>query len=126
MLIYPEKYLKNVKEITIDFLRENNIKAIILDVDNTLIDLDRNLLDGVQKWCENLKKQGIKFYILSNTNKKDKVQKVADTLKIPYINFAKKPLKGGFKKIQKEFNIENSREIAVARRSDFYRYNWSK
>lgn len=115
MLIYPEKYLKNVKEIKIDFLKENNIKALILDVDNTLIDLDRNLLEGAKEWCEELKKIGIKFYILSNTNKKDKVQKVAEELQIPYINFAKKPLKGGFKKIQKEFNIENSREIAVVR-----------
>ena len=25
MLIYPDKYLNNVKEITIDFLKENNL-----------------------------------------------------------------------------------------------------
>lgn len=123
MLLYPKEYLKNVKEITIGKLRKNNIKALILDVDNTLIDIDKNLLEGVKEWCEDLKKQGIKFYILSNTNKKEKVKKVAEDLEVPYINFAKKPLKGGFKKIQKELKIENSIEIGVVRRSNIYRYN---
>ena len=44
MLIYPDEYLENVKEITIEFLQKNDIKALILDIDNTLIDFDRNLL----------------------------------------------------------------------------------
>ncbi len=44
MLIYPKAYLENVTKITLEFLKENNIKAIILDIDNTLIDFDKNLL----------------------------------------------------------------------------------
>lgn len=126
MLIYPDKYLNNVKEITIDFLKKNNIKGLILDVDNTLINFDKELLDGVEFWCEDLKKQGIKFYILSNTNKKDKVEKVSKELDIPYINFAKKPFKRGFLRVQKIFGIENSKEIAVVRRPNIYRCNRSK
>ena len=105
MLIYPNKYLKNVKEITIELLRENNIKALILDVDNTLIDFNRKLLEGIEDWCINLKKEGIQFYILSNTNKIEKVEKVSKELDIPYISFAKKPLKTGFMKIQKILKI---------------------
>lgn len=126
MLIYPDKYLKNIKEITIEMIQENNIKAIILDVDNTLIDFDRKLLEGAKEWCNRLKSQGIKFYILSNTNKKEKVEKVSKELDIPYIYFAKKPLKTGFKKIQRILEIENSREIAAARRPNFYRCSRSK
>ena len=126
MLIYPDNYVKNVKEITLDFLKENNIKALILDVDNTLIDLNRRLLEGVKDWCDNLKNSVIKFYILSNTNKRDKVEKVSKELGIPYISFAKKPLKMGFLKIQKELNIENPKQIAVARRSNIYRCNRCK
>lgn len=126
MLIYPDIYLENVIKITIEFLRENNIKGIILDLDNTLIKTDRSLLDGVKTWCESLKKQGIKFYILSNTNKIEKVEKASKELEVPYINFAKKPLKGGFLKIQKIFGIENSREIAAVRRPNIYRCDRSK
>ncbi len=120
MLIYPDIYLENVKKITLEFLKENNIKGLILDLDNTIIKTDRSILDGAKEWCENLKKQGIKFYILSNTNKIEKVEKASKELNVPYINFAKKPFKGGFLKIQKIFEIENSREIAVVRRSNIY------
>ncbi len=106
MNIYPNAYLKNVQEITIEFLKENNLKALILDVDNTLIDYYKNLSEEKIQWAENLKKQGIILYILSNTNKKPKVEMVAKKLEIPFENFAKKPSKKGFIKIQRKINIK--------------------
>lgn len=112
MMIYPKIYLENVTKITIEFLKENSLKAIILDIDNTLIDFDKVLLNGVKEWCNNLKRQDIKFYILSNTNKKEKVEKVAKELEIPYTMFAKKPFKKGFQKAKENLKLENS-EIAV-------------
>ena len=69
MKLYPNLYLNNLKEITIELLRKNNIKGLILDIDNTLIDFDKKLLEGCEEWCDNLKAQGIKMCILSNTNK---------------------------------------------------------
>ena len=104
MFLYPKAYFKNVREITYEFLSQNNIKALILDVDNTLIDYDRNLPEENIAWANEMKKYGIKLYILSNTNKKDKVDNVSKKLNIPYINFAKKPLKGGFIKVKKLLN----------------------
>lgn len=112
MLIYPKVYLENITKITIDFLKENGIKALILDIDNTLLDFDKNLLEGAEEWCNNLKGQGIKFYILSNTNKKEKVEKVSKQLDIPYIMFAKKPFKSGFLRVKNELRLETS-QIAV-------------
>ena len=106
MNIYPNAYLSSVKEITIQFFLENKIKVLILDVDNTLIDYYKNLSDDVIQWAKELQGQGIKMYILSNTNKKEKVQKVANELEIPYKLFARKPSKKGFLKIQKESNVE--------------------
>lgn len=73
----------------------------------------RNYLNGAKDWCNNLKSYGIKFYILSNTNKKEKVEKVAKELDLPYSMFAKKPLKKGFLEAQKNLNLE-SNQIAVA------------
>ncbi len=112
MLIYPKAYLKNVQEITIQFLKKNKIKALILDVDNTLIDYHKNLSDEVVKWALEIQGQGIKMYILSNTNKKKKVEMVANKLEIPYKFFAKKPFKKGFIEIQKELGI-NPENIGV-------------
>lgn len=112
MIFYPDLYLKNIKEIDIDLLNKNNIKGLILDVDNTLIDFNLKVLEGAAKWCEDLKANNIKLCILSNTNKTDKVKKVADELKLEYINFAKKPFKKGFKKAAKLLGL-NEKNIAV-------------
>lgn len=101
MFIKPNAYLEKVEDISIEFLQKNKIKALILDVDNTLIDYNQNLSQSVEEWTKNLKGQGTKLYILSNTNDKEKVEKVSKKLDIPYISFAKKPLKSGFIKVQK-------------------------
>ena len=112
MIIYPDYYCNKVTDISIELLQQNNIKGIILDVDNTLIDFDKNMLDGVLEWVESLKQNNFKCIILSNSNKLEKVKNVAKELDIPYIYFAKKPLKIGFRKAQKKLEIENE-NIAV-------------
>ena len=112
MIIYPRFYCQKVTDIKPDFLIENNIKAIILDVDNTLLDFDLNIISGLEVWYESIKKNNIKCMILSNSNKKGKIKMVADLLNIPFIKFATKPLKRGFKKAQKILG-EDSKNIAV-------------
>lgn len=104
--LYPNLYLKKVEDITIETLIKNKIKLLILDVDNTLIDYYKNLSEDVINWAKEMKGQGIKLYILSNTNDKKKVEEVAKKLEINYEYFAMKPFKKGFKKIQKETNIK--------------------
>jgi hypothetical protein len=112
MILYPDGHFEKVEEITIKYLQDNKIKALILDVDNTLIDYQKHLEKSVIQWAKNLKEQGVKLYILSNTNQKEKVEKVAKALEIPYRNLAKKPFKTGFLKVQKELK-EKAENIAV-------------
>ncbi len=112
MNLYPKVYLNNVKEITYELLQENNIKGIILDVDNTLIDYYKKMPDGVEQWCKDLKKRSIKFCIASNSNKKEKIKEVSEKLEIPYVYFAKKPLKMGLNKAKKIMGLK-SEEVAV-------------
>lgn len=113
MLFYPDFYCGNVRDITIEFLKENNIKGIILDVDNTLVDYYRKFEDGTIEWVQKLKEAGIKFCIVSNTNKVDKVVYVAKTLGMPYFYFSKKPLKTGFRKAQRTMNLDATNIAAV-------------
>lgn len=77
MIFYPKSYFKNILEIDMNFIEKNNIKAILLDIDNTMIDTDNNILEGLEDWVEEAKKHGIKFCILSNTNKKKKAEKMS-------------------------------------------------
>ena len=112
MILYPNDFFNNVREIKIEYLNKHNIKALILDVDNTLINYYKEMEKGTKEWCQDLKNKGIKMYILSNSNKRDKVEKIAKDLQVPFRYFAKKPLKSGFKKAQKELGLK-SEEIAV-------------
>lgn len=113
MIFYPNGYFKSVKDITIEYLKENNIKGLILDVDNTLIDYYKKFPEGTKEWALKLKQHGIKLCILSNSNKADKVRNVANEIGVPYFYFGKKPLKGGFKKAKKELGLEYRNIAAV-------------
>lgn len=112
MNLYPKIYLNNVKEITYELLQENNIKGLILDVDNTLIDYYKNMPEGVEQWCKDLQKRDIKFCIASNSNKREKIKGVSEKLGIPYVFFAKKPLKMGLNKAKNIMGLK-SEEVAV-------------
>ena len=113
MIFYPNGYFNKVSEISLEYLKENNIKGLILDVDNTLIDYYRNMSEETVEWANNLKQNGIKMCILSNSEKQEKVKSVAEQLGLEYSYFGMKPLKKGFKKAQKMLGLESSEIAAV-------------
>lgn len=82
-------------------------------MDNTLIDFNCNILEGAKQWCDNLRENGIKLIIVSNSNNKKKLEKVSKELKIEYILFAMKPLKRGFKKAMKKLELPPQNIAAI-------------
>ena len=94
--VYPKAYFDKIEKITIEFIQKNHLKALILDMDNTLINYKKEMPENIEKWAKDLKAQGTKLYILSNTNKKTKkpVNKPKDKiikncLKLLFLNFFK-------------------------------------
>ena len=73
-MIKPNAEFDIITDITIDFLKENNIKGLILDVDNTLIDLSRNKIEGLDDWINSMIESGIKIAIVSNGRKKKQIE----------------------------------------------------
>ena len=113
MIFYPKSYFNKIVDIDVNFFIEKNIKAVLLDIDNTILDKRHNMVQGLEDWVKTLKEKDIKICILSNTNKKKKAQNLSDKLDVPFIYFAKKPLKFGFKKAKKILEIEDNKTIAV-------------
>ena len=112
MVLFPDMYYKNVQSIDLNDLKKYNLKGIAIDVDNTLIDYKQVVSDEVIDWVKKIKNAGYKICILSNSNNKSKVKKVADILELDYIMVAKKPCKSGFKKVIELFKIP-AKNIAV-------------
>ncbi|MFR8104668.1 MAG: YqeG family HAD IIIA-type phosphatase [Clostridia bacterium] len=114
MILYPKTYIKRATEITVDFLRQHDIKALILDVDNTVLNYERVMLEGIEKWAEQMQEAGIKLCIVSNSNHEDKVKMASEKLgNIWYTNLALKPFKKGFKKAIEYLNLPNEQIAAV-------------
>ena len=67
---------------------------------------------GISDWAKNLKNNGLKICILSNSNKIEKINAVAKILDVPYIFKKKKPLKTGFLRAKEILKLDN-KNIAV-------------
>ena len=104
-MIKPNVEFDIITDIGVDFLKENNIKGLILDVDNTLIDLSRNKIDGLDDWIDSIIKSGIKIAVVSNGRKKKQIDLLTKKHGLIYIFFALKPFKSGIKKAKKELNL---------------------
>ena len=102
----PNARFNKITDIKPEFLKENNIKGLILDVDNTLITLDKEPLEDVEKWILKMKESGFKICIASNSIHKTRVKTIADELEIPYIYFSIKPMKRGLKKAMDILGLE--------------------
>lgn len=88
----PKDFVKSIYEITPEFLKDRNIKGIITDLDNTLVEWDRPLATPeLTGWFQNMKDNHIDIIIVSNNNEK-RVHKFAEPLGIPYIFKAQKPI----------------------------------
>ncbi len=113
MLLKPDIKLKRVTDITPQILKSFDIKALLLDVDNTLSTHHSMVLtDGLNEWIESMKKSGIKLSLLSNSKEK-RVKPFAEKIGLDYISLALKPLCFGFLRGVKFLNVEKSETAIV-------------
>lgn len=88
----PSDYFKEFQGITPQYLKERGIRAVIIDLDNTLVGFDEpSASETVLKWFRTMKDNGIKVTIVSNGSRV-RVSEFSDPHDIEYIFRARKPL----------------------------------
>ena len=98
MKLQPHQCLSAYSELTAEHLKANGIKALLLDVDNTLAPYEQPEPDeALLLWLSAMEREGIRLAIVSN-NKGDRIGLFTKALSIPVIANAKKPLPKAFKK----------------------------
>lgn len=113
MLFKPNYKLHHITDISLDFLSENNIKALILDVDNTLsTHHGMNLTKGLTEWLSLMQNGGIKLIILSNS-KEERVEPFAKKIGLEYISLGLKPLPFKFFKALKKLGVKKGQAAVV-------------
>jgi putative phosphatase len=94
-LVTPHLYLENVLELTAGRLRAEGRTGLLLDVDCTLKDYhDRHIGQEVVEWAEALCQDGFRLCLLSN-GRAGRIEHLAQTLRIPFVARALKPLPYG-------------------------------
>ena len=110
---FPHVMVRDVTCITPELLRQRHIRALLLDIDGTLMQTRDNLpAQPVLDWIECMKQAGICLYILSNNKHGDRVQAFAQHVGLPWQNLAGKPSRRGFEKAQAYLGLP-AREIGV-------------
>lgn len=109
----PSHFVNRYEDITPEFLKAHNIKAVMTDLDNTLVAFDEaDADDNVLKWIKTLEDSNIKLLILSNGND-NRVAGFAEPHGIKYISAAKKPMLGNFHRALKMLGTKKANTVMV-------------
>ena len=96
MLLKPDIKLHGITDITVELLNKFDIKALLLDVDNTMSTHHGTVLtDGLLDWIADMQQNGIKLMVLSNS-KRHRIQPFAARIGLPFISLGCKPLPTGY------------------------------
>lgn len=100
-LLTPDLYVESVLHIDLNKLKEENIKGLIIDIDNTLVAWDiKYASNKTKEWLLSLKKEGFEVCLVSN-NTEDRVVTFNEELKLLAIHRATKPRTLPFKRAMK-------------------------
>lgn len=89
----PDFYFDKYSDITPQFLLENNIRTLLLDVDNTLAPYEQSEPDEkILAWLSALKENGISFAFISNNSSPDRINLFNKSIGAPAYAKSAKPL----------------------------------
>ncbi|WP_390406839.1 YqeG family HAD IIIA-type phosphatase [Lacticaseibacillus jixiensis] len=109
----PTWLVKAVYGLTPERLHEQGIKAILTDLDNTLIAW--NNPDGTKElhsWLKTMQEAGITVMVVSNNNH-DRISRALSKLALPFVSRALKPLPVGINRAVKQLGLPKSAVVMV-------------
>lgn len=111
-LCRPTACKTNIFDINPDFLTSLGIKALLLDVDNTIATYtSHEPVTGAVEWAKALEQAGFDLVIVSN-NVEKRVSAFARRFGLPWISFAMKPFPFGYLKAKKKLGCRRG-ECAI-------------
>lgn len=112
-MLVPDYYFDTVYDIPLALLKKEQVKCLLLDIDNTLVPYDAPEPTAEnRKWFALLAENGIRVVFVSN-NKPDRVTLYAASLGFPYVFEAGKPLTKKIRTLLKAQGIDTNDCLAV-------------
>ena len=111
--LYPTQYIQSIFDLDIEKIKEEGIKGIIFDIDNTLVPYDvAEPTQEIISFFDDIQKAGMGITLVSN-NTEDRVLKFNEKLKVLALHKAQKPLTKSFKKALEMMNYKKEEVIIV-------------
>lgn len=109
----PTWMVDAIYKITPEQLKAVGIKAVLTDLDNTLIawDYPEGTIE-LQNWLQEMRNADIPVMVVSN-NSAERVSLVVDRLGLSYIARALKPFSFGIDKACKQLNVEKDEIVMI-------------
>lgn len=113
MIFKPTFWLKNVLAIDEEFLKKNRVRALVLDMDNTLsMHGNPAAEDGVMEWLDKMRGLGIRMRVVSNNTRK-RVAPLAAKLGLEFTANGAKPLTFGVNRAVRAMGVRKRETLVV-------------
>ncbi len=111
-LMLPKQQVPTIYDIELAKLKQNGIRGIITDLDNTLVGAKVvHATEQLQEWLHHVHDQGFQVVVVSNNNAL-RVHTFAHPLQLEYVYRARKPLSIAFRRALATMSLQ-PHEVAV-------------
>ena len=105
-VLQPKVMVRRVTDLDEEFFQSRGIRAVVLDVDNTLTTHGNPVpAPGIPEWIGRMKAAGLELTILSN-NYRERVEPFARRLGMDFVSTACKPLTIGLTRACRRYGLK--------------------
>ncbi len=104
----PDYMFQRFDDVTPEFLESIGVRALIIDIDNTLAPYEQAEPDErIRAWVENMQKHGVQMTLMSN-NDRERVELFNRDLKLPAYYKSGKPLGKNLKRAMADMGTDKT------------------
>jgi len=126
-LLRPTRMARCIWEIDLGWLWEQGVRGLALDLDNTLVEWNREeLRPEVRAWVAEAQRRGMRLCLVSNAFRGRRVRAVAEALHMPVVVQAMKPFPRAFRRALAALGTEAGSTCAIGDQvfTDMLGANW--
>lgn len=113
-LFRPGECVASVTSIDLDGLERRGIRALLMDLDNTLVRWQSSVISAeVEEWVKAVVNRGFKVCIVSNTRSRERLRQLAEQLGVSFVRRGCKPRRGGFREALDLLGVERTHAAVI-------------
>lgn len=110
----PDETVESVTDVTPECLRSRGVRALLLDLDNTITPWKSyDVSEPIRDWLLRLKAAGIGLCFVSNTRRLRRLRRLSEELDVPYVLGPMKPRRTILKKALHLLGVSRSEAAIV-------------